>query len=62
MDDRAPTRPDESLKSSVLPASLPCPFCGGEDTEQFSAFGGQASTTQYYCNRCRTVFECFKWR
>jgi len=53
---------DETLRSRALPDALPCPFCGGEDTEQFSTFGGQVSTTQYYCNRCRTVFECFRWR
>jgi len=62
MDERPPAGPDETLKSRILPESVPCPFCEGEDTEQFSTFGGQASTTQYYCNRCRTVFECFRWR
>jgi transposase-like protein len=62
LKDRSPSRPDETLKSRVLPESVQCPFCERRDTEQFSTFGGQASTTQYYCNRCRTVFECFKWR
>ncbi|MDH3732724.1 MAG: hypothetical protein OEU54_04285 [Gemmatimonadota bacterium] len=63
-DDTAPPRSpqDETLKSDVLPDSVRCPFCNLEDTEQFSTFGGQVSTSQYYCNRCRTVFDFFRWR
>ena len=45
-----------------MPASIPCPFCGANDSEPFAAFGGQASTAQYYCNACRTVFEAVRWR
>lgn len=58
----SPRRQDETLHTEALPDSVACPFCDGEDTEQFSAFGGQASTSQYYCNPCRTVFACFRWR
>lgn len=57
-----PASPGEPLHTDALPDSIACPFCDGDDTRQFSAFGGQASTSQYYCNRCRTVFECFRWR
>ena len=53
---------DTPLESTTLPASLPCPFCESENTEVFSSFGGQASTCQYYCNDCRTVFEAMRWR
>lgn len=56
------SRADETLRSDALPASVPCPFCGGRDTEQFAAFGGQASTSQYYCRPCRSVFEFLRWR
>lgn len=55
-------RVDETLRSGALPDSVTCPFCEGEETEQFAAFGGQASTSQYYCRRCRTVFEYLRWR
>jgi len=53
---------DETLSSAALPESVPCPFCDGEDTEQFSAFGSAASTSQYYCRSCRSVFEFMKRR
>ena len=50
------------LSSDAVPAAVECPFCGGTDTEQFSAFGSAASVSQYYCRPCRTVFEWMKWR
>lgn len=50
------------LASDAMPASVECPFCGGSDTEQFSAFGSALSVSQYYCRPCRTVFEWMKWR
>lgn len=53
---------DRTVESDTLPASIPCPFCESEDTAQFATFGGQASTSQYYCNGCRTVFETMRWR
>lgn len=53
---------EEPLEFTALPAAARCPFCGGRDTEQFSGFGSQISTSQYYCRRCRTVFEFMKWR
>lgn len=52
----------DTLHSSALPESVECPFCGGMETEQFAAFGGQASTSQYYCRPCRSVFEYLRWR
>lgn len=51
-----------SLRTEELPQAIKCPFCGGEDSEQFSTFGSSLSLSQYYCNACRTVFEAFKWR
>ena len=38
-----------------------CPFCGCYDTELYSLFGSQLSTSQYYCRRCRVAFEALKW-
>lgn len=43
-----------------MPDSVECPFCQGEETEQFSAFGSALSVSQYYCRTCRTVFEWMK--
>ena len=66
--DAKPNRPagrstlDDPVESSAMPVSIPCPFCGSDDSEPFATFGGQASTAQYYCNACRTVFEALRWR
>ncbi len=38
-----------------------CPFCGSSDTELYSLFGSQLSTSQYYCKSCRVAFEAIKW-
>ena len=54
--------PDEPLRSESLPEHAVCPFCGREETEQFAVFGSALSVSQYYCRRCRTVFEFMKWR
>jgi len=61
-DGPEPTALDEALRSAALPDDLECPFCGSADTEPFSAFGSALSTSQYYCNGCRTVFEFMKRR
>lgn len=53
---------DDPVESSAMPSSVPCPFCDSDDTDPFATFGGQASTAQYYCNACRTVFEALRWR
>lgn len=53
---------DDPVESSGMPASIPCPFCDSDDSDPFATFGGQASTAQYYCNACRTVFEAVRWR
>ena len=52
----------QPLSSEVIPTAVECPFCGLEETEQFSAFGSALSVSQYYCRPCRTVFEWMKWR
>lgn len=59
MADRELGRP---LRTEELPQAIKCPFCGSQDSEQFSTFGSSLSLSQYYCNACRTVFEAFKWR
>lgn len=62
-DERRGSRSlDSSLRNEALPERARCPFCGGRDSEQFSAFGSAVSTSQYYCRRCRTVFEFLKPR
>jgi hypothetical protein len=63
IDDAAePMALDDPLHSESLPDAIACPFCGSPDTEQFSTFGSALSTSQYYCNGCRTVFEFMKRR
>jgi len=51
---------DVPLRSECLADAIECPFCGGLETEQFAAFGSALSVSQYYCRKCRTVFETFK--
>jgi len=46
----------------VIPEAVVCPFCSETETEQFSAFGSALSVSQYWCRKCRTVFEWMKWR
>lgn len=43
-----------------LPASVECPFCGTTKTELQTPFGSVLSVAQYYCRRCRTIFEWIK--
>ena len=54
---RRPVSRDTPLHSDAIPESVECPFCGQSETEQFSAFGSALSVSQYYCRRCRTVFD-----
>lgn len=44
-----------------LPERVPCAFCDRDDTELHSPFGSQLSVATYWCHRCRTAFEWFKW-
>ena len=61
MTDSAARRSLRStLHTAAMPDSVECPFCQGEETEQFSAFGSALSVSQYYCRTCRTVFEWMK--
>jgi len=43
-----------------LPASVECPFCRDSDTQLENPFGSVLSVAQYYCRRCRTIFEWVK--
>ena len=43
--------------SGATPA---CPFCGSEDVEQVSAWGGQLITSQVRCRGCNTHFEAVR--
>lgn len=48
-------------EGEILPATPPCPFCDGTETEVISPFGGQLSVASCWCFRCRTGFEYLKW-
>jgi uncharacterized Zn finger protein len=37
-----------------------CPFCGSEDVELVSPFGGQIITSQLRCLGCNTYFEAVR--
>jgi hypothetical protein len=52
---------DRDWTDYPLPPSVTCPFCGERDTRIHSPFGRVMSVSQYYCRRCRTVFEWVKW-
>lgn len=43
------------------PASVPCVFCEGVNTELHSPFGSALSVATYWCRDCRTAFEWIKW-
>lgn len=38
-----------------------CPFCDGQETELANAFGAHASVASWWCIRCRSPFDVFKW-
>lgn len=67
MTDRDPSAPKPTalrkpMPNAMIPEAVECPFCSGTDTEQFAAFGSALSVSQYWCRKCRTVFEWMKWR
>ena len=43
-----------------IPESVECPFCGGTDTRIENPFGSVLSVAQYYCLKCRCIFEWVK--
>ena len=45
-----------------LPATPPCPFCDGRETELANPFGSHASVSTYWCRGCKSPFEVLKWR
>ena len=50
-----------SISPQGLPATPPCPFCEGMQTELQSAFGSQLSVATFWCRACRSPFEFMKW-
>lgn len=40
--------------------SVPCPFCGSDETVMESAWGPTPCRTQHWCRSCRNPFEGFK--
>jgi hypothetical protein len=45
-----------------LPESVECPFCDGTDTRIEAPFGSVLSVAQYYCLKCRCIFEWIRRR
>jgi hypothetical protein len=41
-------------------AAPACPFCGSDDIELVSAWGGQLITSQVRCRGCNTHFEAVR--
>lgn len=42
-------------------SAVRCPFCESTDTRLETPFGSTLGFAQYWCERCRTVFEYLKW-
>lgn len=58
----APSGAPDDPAESRMPTAPPCPFCDGRETELMNAFGSHASVSTYWCRRCRSPFEMFRWR
>ncbi|MER7668480.1 1,2-phenylacetyl-CoA epoxidase subunit PaaD [Kitasatospora sp. NPDC096128] len=69
----APPRPTSALAPGAGPvpltlgptragaaAPVPCPHCGGADTEELSRFGSTACKALWRCRACREPFERVK--
>ncbi|ATO38889.1 hypothetical protein B1691_16035 [Geobacillus sp. 47C-IIb] len=39
-----------------------CAFCGSTNVAPLSMFGTAQLVSQYYCHRCKSVFERVRWR
>jgi ring-1,2-phenylacetyl-CoA epoxidase subunit PaaD len=51
--------PVSSILAS-LPASIPCPRCGSENTQRLAQFGSTPCKALYRCNDCAEPFDYFK--
>ncbi len=38
-----------------------CAYCDSTDTEMIALFGQSLMVSQFYCRRCRSVFEAVRW-
>lgn len=61
MRPRVSEVPDEGRRPGAIPTAPECPFCGDAETELFNTFGSQLSVSTYWCRKCRSPFEFFKW-
>lgn len=52
-------RPDDAIGKGEHPH---CSFCGSDDVERISVFGTAQLVRQYYCKKCRSVFEHIRWQ
>ncbi|MBA4538619.1 hypothetical protein H1Z61_16175 [Bacillus aquiflavi] len=39
-----------------------CSFCASKNVKQISSFGTAQLVRQYYCSKCRSVFEYIRWQ
>lgn len=58
---RSEQNPPGERSPGKMRDGVACPFCGLEDTQLLSPFGGQLSVAQYWCRQCRTGFDYMKW-
>jgi len=54
-----PQRLEKSIKS-LEERTIPCPFCGSENTHLTSEFGSTSCKALFYCKDCEQPFEHFK--
>lgn len=52
-----PSDPDQLLTRTE---TVPCPWCGSEDTVVEGLFGPTACRSLHYCRHCRNPFEAIK--
>ncbi|MFE4970705.1 1,2-phenylacetyl-CoA epoxidase subunit PaaD [Kitasatospora sp. NPDC056651] len=55
-----PTRTAAGIEAGIAAAAVPCPHCGGADTEELSRFGSTACKALWRCRACREPFERVK--
>lgn len=56
----APPPKSTEIDAFEINQSVPCPFCGSNQTRLQSHFGSTACKALYYCDGCMQPFEHFK--
>ncbi len=55
--------PQQLVNENMMPLeerTIPCPFCGSENTKLTSEFGSTSCKALFYCTDCEQPFEHFK--